>query len=351
MGCGNSKDLPPVDSAAQNARYAKKRQICDKIVEALDTNHDGIMQAEEVQSLVKNIHPKFIDTPASKIELTCPEVMELDGKTKTQLAEHLCNIMDDGWVHAYAMFLGVIGDEESIRQAAADCQPGVYEVKWPGGVRFRTTNRYRDVCDKRSKGEKGSADYVEEEVIPRAKPGQTYRIRFFVKGDMKFDKDEAHSVQQFEVPYGYCEWPRLFLPMCFPDGEPTMQRIADYDEPAQLQKMCDMIFDEMLKTAPKDATGVKAETIINYLEGAKIGYNKDKLANDLDAYDKLGNGDGLIQKDEFFECFTKTQSISDCLWIDTNFYDNVPHPEAVEGYFPKDSPSKKLITHESLEQL
>merc|ERR1712072_1428511 len=96
--------------------------------------------------------------------------------------------------------------------------------------------------------------------------------------------------------------------------------------------------------------GVTPDVLIEYLKGAKIGFNQDKLLNDLKDYDEKGNKDGLIQKDEFINCFTHTQSISDCLWIDTDDFQSWPHPDKVAALFPKDSP-KRIITQQQIEQM
>merc|ERR1711977_699960 len=122
--------------------------------------------------------------------------------------------MDDGWVHAYAMFLGLIANENEIAKVQAKCTPGVYEVKWPGGIRYRKRNEYTSIVDQRQVRDMDGKEHME--AIPRALPGQTFRIRFFVNGKLKF-KDGEKTVMKREVPYGYVEWPRLFLPMCFPD--------------------------------------------------------------------------------------------------------------------------------------
>jgi len=147
--------------------------------------------------------------------------------------------------------------------------------------------------------------------------------------------------------------------MCFPDGQKTMQRIAGYDEAEQLHQMSDMIFDEMLKKQEKDggnqaacdAQGVKFEYVEPYLQGAHIGYIPEKLKNDMASFD--ANGDGLLQKEEFFNCFVETQSISDMLWFDTDNQSEAHH-EAVQQFFPKHSPDRgaaKTITRAEVEQL
>lgn len=138
-------------------------------------------------------------------------------------------------LHAYAMLLGLSGDPE--RAKAIEVNPGIYEVIWPGGVRYRDSNRYNAIVEKRKSAKDGS-----KAVVGRAAPGQTFRIKHFVSGDLcikdgsreavaevaQADSVGPVSITAVQVWYGYIEWPRLFLPMSFPDGEPTMKRIADY---------------------------------------------------------------------------------------------------------------------------
>lgn len=308
------------------------------------------MQAEEVQGLIKNMYPEFIDTPYQDIPLSHAKVQALDGMSKLDLVDHLVAEMDDGWVHAYAMMLGISGDAD--KAGAIRCDPGIYEVIWPGGVRYRDVNRYNAVVEKRS-----SFKHKESEVVPRAMPGQTFRIKTFVKGELQLH--DAGKDVVAEVWYGYVEWPRLFLPMSFPDGEPTLKRIAQYDgKPLegneggcnQLEKMAGMIYDEMAKIQKEfsDKGGVSPEVVKQYLDGAKIGYDHESLLNDLKSFD--ANNDGVIQKEEFLKCFTDTQSISDCLWIDTDGFQDHPHPDAVAAFFAKQSP-KRVIKREDIEQM
>merc|ERR1711907_145230 len=345
MGCGGTKDEKPALTAEEERariRAEQKRAWCTKIVEALDTNHNGKMDAEEVQGLVKNMHPEFLETPIEDIPLDHPHVQALDGMSKLDLVDHLCNTMDDGWLHAYAMLLGLSGDPE--RAKAIEVNPGIYEVIWPGGVRYRDSNRYNAIVEKRKSAKDGS-----KAVVGRAAPGQTFRIKHFVSGDLCIKDGSREAVA--EVWYGYVEWPRLFLPMSFPDGEPTMKRIADYGDAQQLEKMAGMIYDEMEKIT-NEKNGVPPEVILEYLKGAKIGYDHESLLDDLKSFDvgHEGNNDGRIQKEEFIKCFTETHSISDCLWIDTDEYEHQPHPKVVEAFFAKNSP-KRVIKHEDIEQM
>lgn len=87
-------------------------------------------------------------------------------------------MIDRPQVHAYAMMLGISGDAD--KAGAIRCDPGIYEVIWPGGVRYRDVNRYNAVVEKRS-----SFKHKESEVVPRAMPGQTFRIKTFVKGELQ----------------------------------------------------------------------------------------------------------------------------------------------------------------------
>lgn len=111
--------------------------------------------------------------------------------------------------------------------------------------------------------------------------------------------------------------------------------------------MAGMIYDEMEKIT-NEKNGVPPEVILEYLKGAKIGYDHESLLDDLKSFD--ANNDGRIQKEEFLKCFTDTQSVSDCLWIDTDEYEHHPHPEAVAAFFANKSP-KRVIKHEDIEQM
>merc|ERR1712072_781619 len=113
--------------------------------------------------------------------------------------------MDDGWVHAYAMMLGISGDPEKAKAIHSTLEPGIYEVCWPGGVRYRDANRYNAVVEQRS-------TFQKTESVPRALPGQQFRIKHFVKGEMQLHDEHAGKDVVTEVSYGYIEWPRLFLP-------------------------------------------------------------------------------------------------------------------------------------------
>eukprot|EP00656_Telonema_subtile_P051986 TRINITY_DN7121_c0_g1_i1.p1 TRINITY_DN7121_c0_g1~~TRINITY_DN7121_c0_g1_i1.p1 ORF type:complete len:333 (+),score=87.32 TRINITY_DN7121_c0_g1_i1:201-1199(+) len=320
MGCGGSKDSAPAPVAAKKEVSPALKKQCSEIVEKLDANSNGQMEYEEIQVLVKNMHPRFAEIKSTDITPKDPEMAALDGMTKTKLIEHLATTMDEGWVQAFHQFLGLSGDHDKAL-ATKSFEPGVYKVTWDGGVRFRNSNVYVDVWDEKDDSGK----------VPMAQVGQTYRIRFFVKGVM----GQEGQTRATEVWYGYLEWARRFIPMSFPDGRETMERVSEYDNAEQLERMAASIYDRMAGVS-QSSDGVTPEVLLAYLDGAKIGYDHSKLASQLAAAD--ANSDQLVQKEEFVNCFTQHGSISDCLWVDTHGNNTKPHHENVAALFAVESP-------------
>lgn len=292
--------------------------MCDEIVDSLDLDKNNVMSWNEIQNLVKNLHPRYSQVPTSAVEVTDPEVLRLNGMSKSDLAQYLATEVDYSWVLAYHMFLGLSGDSRAA--LGKMFEPGVYEVVWMGGVRYRNSNSYSDVYE-------GSPTESAAE-MPIASVGQTYRIRFFVKGDTGDDTEAT------EVWYGYLEWARLFIPMTFRDGSPALQHRAPFNDDTQLKKMAQKIFEGL--GVPADA-GVAAADVMAYLDSAHIGHDKERLRGNLLASDL--NGDGKVQLKEFIDCFIKYQSISDCLWLPTKELSDRPHPSCV-AHLVHDSPAK-----------
>merc|ERR1711907_507408 len=128
--------------------------------------------------------------------------------------------MDEGWTRAFAMLLGVLGNpDKAITQKKAELEPGCYKVIWEGGVRFRKSNVYRDYAEFYPHDEA----HKDKKPLPLAETGQVYRIRHFVPGFSDMVDEQGNKILLNEVMYGYLEWARLFIPMSFPDGTPTME--------------------------------------------------------------------------------------------------------------------------------
>eukprot|EP00658_Telonema_sp_P-2_P036500 TRINITY_DN2638_c0_g1_i1.p1 TRINITY_DN2638_c0_g1~~TRINITY_DN2638_c0_g1_i1.p1 ORF type:complete len:370 (+),score=140.18 TRINITY_DN2638_c0_g1_i1:113-1222(+) len=326
MGCDGSKD-EPVNKGDQMGRTEQppadpaKMKIAKEVVDGLDTNKDGVMQFEEVQVLVKNLHPKFVNKNPTEITPDVPEMQVLNGMSKDQLVNHLATTVDTNWLVAFHQFLGLSGSADACNKSF---EPGVYKVVWEGGVQYRKSNSYADVFF----GNTGDKE------VPIASTGQHYRIRHFVPGVM--DAGEGGK-KRTEVMYGYLEWPRLFLPMSFPDGTETLVREAEYENAEQLERMAKSLFDRILTKEQKDTKAdtkpesVSADKVKAYLDAVKIGYDDAALLEKLAESDT--NNDQLIDTAEFVNCFTKYGCIADCIWVDTNGAMKVPHPESVAEKF------------------
>lgn len=305
MGCGGTKekgsgaetgidqggarpeDAPKdSDTGLVHASEVKRKQ-CKDIVDHLDTSKDGILQAEELQLLVKHLYPNFINVCVKDIPLDCDKIKALDGKTKDELVEHLNNTCDDTWVNVFHQFIGK-GDTN---QEFPECEPGVYSVCWEGGVRYRNTPNYQDIAD----GEQ------------LALPDTHFDIEHFAKGPLG-------------LVYGYIHWARYWVPMTFQDGRPMLRRIGDNGTSEQLQRLADDLFNEI--DVGRDGFA-QWEEITSFLEGAEIAFHKEALELAFNAADV--NKDQKLDLEEFIQLY-KTESIANVFCIPTAGRQHIPHP-------------------------
>eukprot|EP00656_Telonema_subtile_P054119 TRINITY_DN799_c0_g1_i5.p1 TRINITY_DN799_c0_g1~~TRINITY_DN799_c0_g1_i5.p1 ORF type:complete len:368 (-),score=106.31 TRINITY_DN799_c0_g1_i5:87-1190(-) len=307
MGCGGSKESKGsrgntssnADQRAANqdgmlgdtdrahASEVKRKQ-CEEIVDHLDSSGDGVLQAEELQLLVKHLYPNFINVCVKDIPLDDPKIKALDGKTKAELVEHLNTTCDDTWVNVFHQFIGK-GEK---KQEFAACKPGVYSVCWEGGVRYRLSPNYQDIAD-------------EEQL---ALPDTHFDIEHFAQGPLG-------------LWYAYIHWARYWVPVTFQDGRAMLERIGDNGSSEQLQRLAEDLFNEI--DASKDGYA-EWEEITSFLDGAAIAYDAEALKGDFVRADVDGNQ--KLDLKEFIECY-KNESISNVFCIPTYDRQAIPHPE------------------------
>jgi len=186
----------------------------------------------------------------------------------------------------FHQFLG-LGDKTTGFLAS---KPGVYEVVWQGGVRYRTKPNYQSVAD-------------DEQL---ALPQTQFEVKEFVIGDDGLE-------------YAYLYWARYFLPTRFHNGEPGLRRIGEPGTSEQLKTLASDLFRAIDTTGNEQA---EWEEITSFLDGAKIAYDKDALKDAL-------NADGKLSLDEFVEAY-KRGSISDIFCIPTRNRQKIPHHADVQ---------------------
>jgi Ca2+-binding EF-hand superfamily protein len=313
MGCQGSKDPKPgakaedapkkapakkpapkpksTTATASELAQANKQKLCREIVDKMDESGDGVMQQEELQILVKHLDPAFINVPTHQIQIQDPKIKALIGKDKRALVDYLSNTYEENWIKVFHQFLG-LGDKTTGFPAS---KPGVYEVAWEGGVRYRTQPSYQKIAD-------------EEQL---ALPQTQFEVKEFIMGDDGLE-------------YAYLYWARYFLPTRFHNGEPMLKRIGEPGTSEQLKTLAYDLFREIDTSGDEQA---EWEEITSFLDGAEIAYNKEALKQDFEKSDV--NGDGKLSLDEFIEAY-KRGSISDIFCIPTRNRQKVPHHSEVK---------------------
>merc|ERR1712028_178995 len=313
MGCGGSKDenkekeefkesgakptaknsttKPAAKKNAADNTAANKNKLCREIVNKLDSSGDGIMQQDELRILVKHLDPAYINVPTDQIQIQDPKVKALVGKSKETLVEYLSNTYEENWIKVFHSFLG-LGDKST---GFPPSKPGVYEVAWEGGVRYRTKPNYQSIAD-------------EEQL---ALPQTQFEVKEFILGDDGLE-------------YAYLFWARYFLPTRFHNGEPMLKRIGEPGTSEQLKTLAYDLFREIDTSGDEQA---EWEEITSFLDGAEIAYDKTALKQDFVNSDV--NGDGKLSLDEFIEAY-KRGSISDIFCIPTRNRQKIPHHADVQ---------------------
>jgi hypothetical protein len=310
MGCGGSKDgkkeeqqefnesdakptnkptnstAAPKKSAADTSA-ATKNKLCREIVDKLDSSGDGIMQQDELRILVKHLDPAYINVPTDQIQIQDPKVKALVGKSKETLVEYLSHTYEENWIKVFHQFLG-LGDKSS---GFPPSQPGVYEVAWEGGVRYRSNPEYQSIAD-------------DEQL---ALPQTQFEVKQFVIG-----KNDG-------LEYAYLDWARYYLPTRFHNGEPMLKRIGEPGTSEQLKTLAYDLFREIDTSNDEQA---EWEEITSFLDGAQIAYDHAALRADFEASDVDGNG--KLSLNEFIEAY-KRGSIANIFCIPTLTRQDIPH--------------------------
>jgi len=298
MGCGGSKadskdpDNKPLPGSVQDTGFTQasaiKKKQCEDIVDHLDSSNDGILQADELQLLVKHLYPNFINVCVKDIPLDNEKIKALDGKTKEELVEHLNNTCDDTWVNVFHQFIGKGDTKPGVFDP---CEPGVYSVCWEGGVRYRHTPNYQDIVD---------AEQL-------ALPDTHFDIEHFGKGKLG-------------LIYGYIHWARYWVPITFQDGRPMLKRVGPNGSSEQLKKLAEDLFSEI--DVGRDGFA-QWDEIVSFLDGAEIAYDNAALKIAFKRAD--ANGDEKLDLAEFIELY-KGEAIANVFCIPTQGRQHIPHP-------------------------
>jgi len=314
MGCGGSKDenkekeefkesgakptaknstaKPAAPKNAANNTAANKNKLCREIVNKLDSSGDGIMQQDELRILVKHLDPAYINVPTDQIQIQDPKVKALVGKSKETLVEYLSHTYEENWIKVFHQFLG-LGDKSA---GFPPSQPGVYEVAWEGGVRYRSDPEYQSIAD-------------DEQL---ALPQTQFEVKQFVIG-----KNDG-------LEYAYLDWARYYLPTRFHNGEPMLKRIGEPGTSEQLKTLAYDLFREIDTSNDEQA---EWEEITSFLDGAQIAYDSAALKADFTAADVDMNG--KLSLSEFIEAY-KRGSIANIFCIPTLTRQDIAHHPDVD---------------------
>eukprot|EP00656_Telonema_subtile_P054121 TRINITY_DN799_c0_g2_i3.p1 TRINITY_DN799_c0_g2~~TRINITY_DN799_c0_g2_i3.p1 ORF type:complete len:362 (-),score=133.67 TRINITY_DN799_c0_g2_i3:110-1195(-) len=217
-----------------------------------------------------SLYPEFINTPEHTIPTSHARIVPLLNKTTGELVQHLNSSCDQTWVEVFHAFLGLGAKTE----ATAMPEAGVWHVIWEGGVRYRNSPNYTDIA--------------EQEQL--ALPGTEFEIAEFERG----------TAANSNLWYGYIAWADYYLPVTFQDGRSMMKRIGDTGTSEQLKQLAHDLFQEI---DVDHSGGADWTEIVSFLEGARIGFDKDALRIKFDECDV--NNDGLLQLDEFIHCYNQ----------------------------------------------
>jgi hypothetical protein len=166
-------------------------ELCREIASKINSSGSGVMQQDELQILVKHLDPAFINVPTNQIQIQDPKIKALIGKESEALGQYLSITYEENWVRAPTHAVQLV--ETCLRREIESCfvqikvfhsflhtflglapktafppsKPGVYEVVWEGGVRYRTKPNYQSIAD-------------EEDL---ALPQTQFEVREFIIGD------------------------------------------------------------------------------------------------------------------------------------------------------------------------
>jgi len=165
-------------------------RICLEIVEALENSAQGRLGPKQLKLLVKHLDPKWSDEPVDDIPDDC--INKMRGMSKIALAHYIQSLYDEEWIRMYHQIKGLAPVESTIDPSV----PGIFEVTYLGGVRYRCSANSEDTS---------------EEI---AEPEDRFSMT-------RFQQDSNGR------EFGYVQENKLWLPTHLSDGCALLDRIGD----------------------------------------------------------------------------------------------------------------------------